>query len=118
MSGLPRRPSAIAAVLAVALGACATGRLKPGFRPEGEVVDAEGWTPLGSDDLLALKRRSLLEAQKKAVEQVVGVFISGKTRVSQAAEVDENILGKVEGFVRRYEVLSEKREDGFYKTRV
>ncbi|MBI3298139.1 MAG: hypothetical protein HYZ75_08245 [Elusimicrobia bacterium] len=105
----------VAAGLALALAGCAGSRLKLGATEDGEVIEAEGWSPIEAD-LLATKRRSLIEAQKKAVERVVGVFISAKTRVSQAVAVDQNILANVGGYVKRYDLVSERREDGFYKT--
>jgi hypothetical protein len=60
----------------------------------------------------------LADAQKKAVETVVGVFISAKTRVDQTVSIDERILADLNGYIRRYEILGERREDGFLKTRI
>jgi len=100
------------------LAGCASGRLKVGPTEGGEVVEAEGWSPLDEQDLLGTKRRSLAEAQKKAVEKVVGVYISAKTRVSQSVAVNQNILADVKGYIKQYEVIGEKREQGFHKTRI
>lgn len=102
----------------VLFSACAGGRLRLGSGEKGEVVEAEGWAPLDAADLLGSKQRSLGEAQKKAVERVVGVYISAKTRVAQAVNVDQNILAKVGGYIKKYDVLSERQEEGFYKTRI
>ena len=98
--------------------ACAGGRLRLGSGEKGEVVEAEGWAPLDAQDLLGSKQRSLAEAQKKSVERVVGVYISAKTRVAQAVNVDQNILAKVGGYIKKYDVLWERQEEGFYKTRI
>jgi len=100
------------------LAACAGGRLKLGPTAGGEVVEAEGWSPVDAQDQLGTKKRSLTEAQKKAVEQVVGVYISAKTRVSQAVSVNQNILADVGGYIKKYEVVGEKEEGGFLKTRI
>jgi hypothetical protein len=109
-----------AALLAAALllAACGRGavRLAPG--EQGEVVESEGWAPIDDADVLGTKRRSLADAQKKAVETVVGVFISAKTRVDQTVSIDERILADLNGNIRRYEILGERREDGFLKTRI
>jgi hypothetical protein len=91
-------------------------RLEPG--EQGEVVEAEGWAPVDASDPLGTKRRSLADAQKKAVERVAGVFIAAKTRVDQTVAVDERILAKAEGYVRKYDVLSEREDGGFLKTRI
>lgn len=93
-------------------------RLKLAPGEQGEVIVSEGWAPIDPSDPLGTKRRSLADAEKKAVEQVVGVFISAKTRVDQTVNIDERILAKVDGYVRKYDVLSEKKEDGFLKTRI
>ena len=113
-----RRLLTAAVAGAVLLAGCSGARLKVGAAQEGEVIEAEGWTPVVDDDVLGMKQRSLADAQKKAVERVVGVFISAKTRVSKAVTVDQNILANVSGYVQKYDVLSERREEGFYKTRI
>lgn len=102
----------------LALSACASQRLKLGKTEDGEVVEAEGWTPFDAQDLLASKQRALAEAQKKAVERVVGVYVSAKTRVAAAVTLDQNILANVGGYVKRYDVVKEWPEDGFYKTKI
>ena len=48
----------------------------------------------------------------------MGVYISAKTRVDQSVSVQERILANVEGYVRRYDILGERREGGFLKTRI
>ena len=65
----------LAAALALVVAGCAHGRLKLGRTDDGEVVEAEGWSPYDAKDLMSTKQRSLAEAQKKAVERVVGVYI-------------------------------------------
>lgn len=105
-------------VLIGVMAGCASGRLKVGQADGGEVVEAEGWTPYAEADLLGTKKRALVEAQKSAVEKVVGVYVSAKTRVSKSIAVNQNILANVKGYIKKYEVLSEKKEDGFYKTRI
>jgi hypothetical protein len=109
---------AVCLLLTVSLCACATGRLKVGPAKGGEVVEVEGWSPYDKADLMGTKKRSLIEAQKKAVERVVGVFISAKTRVSKAVAVNQNILADVGGYIKKYDIVKEWQEDGFYKTRI
>ncbi|MFA6030633.1 MAG: hypothetical protein WC969_12320 [Elusimicrobiota bacterium] len=104
--------------LAGGLCACSGGRLSLAPGEKGEVVESEGWAPVDAKDALGTKTRALAEAQRKAVERVVGVYISAKTRVAQAVDVDQNILAKVGGYVRKYDVLSEREEGGFHKTRI
>lgn len=112
---MSRAPLLAAALL---LSACGRGavRLAPGEK--GEVVVSEGWAPIDDADVLGTKRRSLADAEKKAIETVVGVFISAKTRVDQTVSIDERILADLNGYIRRYEIVDERREDGFLKTRI
>lgn len=115
---MTRLPVLVLLAASVALSACAHNRLRLGKTEDGEVVEAEGWSPDVAGDLLATKQRSLAEAQKKAVERVVGVYISAKTRVAAAVTLDQNILANVGGYVKRYDVLKEWSEGGFYKTKI
>lgn len=113
-----RRLPVLGVAACLALSACSHQRLKLGKTEDGEVVEAEGWSPHDPKDLLGTKQRSLAEAQKKAVERVVGVYVSAKTRVAQAVTLDQNILANVGGYVKRYDTVKEWAEDGFYKTKI
>lgn len=104
-------------LLALALlSGCASLR---GGAPESvEAIEAEGWAPLDAQDSAGTRQRALVEAQKKAVEKVTGVFLAASTRVDAAVAVRQKITADVKGTIRRYEVLGEKEEDGFYKIRI
>ncbi|TBR22147.1 hypothetical protein EPO15_08655 [bacterium] len=115
---MTRLPVLALLAASLALSACAHNRLKLGKTEDGEVVEAEGWSPDDAKDLLGTRQRSLAEAQKKAVERVVGVYVSAKTRVAAAVTLDQNILANVGGYVKRYDVLKEWSEGGFYKTKI
>ena len=118
---MSRRRLAAAALLAAAAALPAGGghgRLRQIPGEQGEVVEAEGWAPMDAADPLGTKRRSLADAEKKAVEEVVGVYVSAKTRVDAAVNVDQRILANVDGYIRRYALLGERAEDGFLKTRI
>ena len=93
-------------------------RLKTGKTVEGEVVEAEGLVPYKADDLPGTKAAALAEAQKSAVELVVGVYVTAKTRVEKAVAIEQNILTKAAGYVKRYEILSEGRSGDWYKMRI
>ncbi len=106
------------ALIAAALAACAGAqRLKVGETPDGEVVEAVGET-MADGDALATKKRSLVEAQKKAVEMVVGVRVTAKTLVEKAIEIESNILARTDGYVKKYDVLKEWDEPPFHKTKI
>ncbi|MBI4396777.1 MAG: hypothetical protein HY548_06760 [Elusimicrobia bacterium] len=106
-------------VLGLFLAGCSGGRsrLKVGTTPEGEVVEAEGVCPIVEDELSA-RKCAVAEAQKAALEKVLGVFLSARTRVEKAVAIEQNILAKTEGYVKKSEVIRESAKDKFYRVTV
>lgn len=104
----------------VVLSACAGGksRLKLGQTDAGEVVEAEGLAPHNPKDLIATKRASLVDAQRNAIEKAVGVYVSARTMVEKAVAIENNILAKSAGYVKKYDILSEGPRDDLYYTRI
>ena len=98
--------------------ACSGSRLKVGKVDGGEVVVAEGSCPVKDGDLHAAKACSLAEAQKQALEKVIGVYISAKTRVEKAIAIEQNILAKTEGYISKYDIVKQWEEGGFSKTKI
>ena len=111
------RWAAFAAALVV-LSGCASPRLKVGTQPDGEVIDASGETPYDAKDLDGTKRRARLDAQKNAVERVVGVQVSARTQVDKAMLIDSKILTRSEGYVKKYDVLHEGTEGPLYRVTI
>ncbi|MBI4386505.1 MAG: hypothetical protein HY551_03920 [Elusimicrobia bacterium] len=110
-----RIKAALLLFLAAAWG-CTHARALP--EEAGEVIEVEGWAPVDPQDPVGTRQRALVMAQKSAVERVVGVYVSAKTRVDAAVVVDQKILARVDGYVRRYDVLDEKEEAGIRKVRI
>src|ERR1700704_1081523 len=92
--------------VSVALAGCASNK---GRLTKGEVVEAEGMAPYNAEDLAATKAASLAAAQRAAVELVVGVYVNAKTRVEKAVAIEQDILTRSGGYIKRYEILSEGR---------
>lgn len=93
-------------------------RLKLGETAEGEVVEAEGLSAVTSD-LIAVKRAALSDAFKNAIEKVVGLFISARTRVDKAITIEQSILGKTDGYIKKHDIIKEGKEaDGLYHTHI
>jgi hypothetical protein len=111
---------ACAGMTALMLSACAGSNrhLKTGKTVEGEVVEAEGIAPYKADDLPGSKAAALAAAQRSAVELVVGVYVNAKTRVDKAVAIEQNILTRASGYVKRYEILSEGPSGPWYKMRI
>jgi hypothetical protein len=102
------------------LSACGGSRshLKIGKTAEGEVVEAEGLAPNDPAQLILTKRASLNDAHRNAVEKAVGVFVSGRTMVEKAVAIENNILAKTEGYIKKYDILSEGADGPMYKTKI
>lgn|GEM_PF-3121864 len=104
-------------LLVSAAGCAERGARAPGGRRE-IAVEADGWAPIAGADVLSARRRALAEAEKKAVEKAVGVTVRARTRVDDAINVQQSIEANLGGTIRRYEVLSEGPEAGFFKMRI
>lgn len=114
------RPASLALGLALLSGAvagCVHDPSKDGA-DAGVSVEAEGWTPLDAQKPLETKRRALAEAQKNAVEKALGVTVTATTKVESAITLEQMIRANIGGYIRRYEILSEREADGFMKTRI
>jgi hypothetical protein len=96
--------------------ACAGPRRADGAREV--TVEAEGWAPTAGQNALSIRHRALAEAQKKAVETAVGVTVRARTKVENAVSIRESIEANMGGTIRRYAILSERRDGDFFKVRI
>ncbi|MFN3966610.1 MAG: hypothetical protein ACK4JE_02795 [Endomicrobiia bacterium] len=86
-------------------------------KPQVEIVEAEGLAPL-TDDLIKSREIAISDAQKRAVELVVGVYVSAENFVSKAKLIEDNITGETEGYIEKYDILKEWKEEPFYKVKI
>lgn len=107
-----------ATAAAIALSSCSGSRLKVGKSVDGEVVEAEGLAANDPKDLIGTKRASLTDAQRNAVEKAVGVYVSARTLVEKAVAIENNILARSDGYVKKYDILSEGPSGDLYRTRI
>src|SRR5882672_11365248 len=108
----------LAVVFSLAGCAGSRSRLKVGQNAQGEVVEAEGFAPNNPKDMIATKRASLVDAERNAVEKAVGVFVSARTLVEKAVAIENNILARTEGYIKKYDILKEGADGEFYKTKI
>ncbi len=64
---------------------------------------------VGENEANAL-REATHDALRNAVEQVAGVLVSADTLTKNSQLIHDRIYAKTQGYVRKYEVLSQKRE--------
>lgn len=108
----------ILCMLAAAVFSAACGGLRIGPKGEGEYVYAESLVPYDENNLKQMKKDGVLAAQRAAVEQVAGVFISSATTVDQAQLVEDKITSKTAGFIRRSHVQKAYRKGDQWYTRL
>jgi len=88
-----------AAALAALLG-CGCAGLHVGLSDKGVVVAAQGEAPIPG-----FRAEDVAEAQRRAVGDVLELFISSTTRAASAAALEANILSSPRAYIRKYEVL-------------
>ncbi|MDI6640699.1 MAG: hypothetical protein QME68_00090 [Elusimicrobiota bacterium] len=87
-------------------------------KPPVEIVEAEGIGPIIDGDIIKARNTAIADAQKRAIELVVGVYISAENWVSKAKLIEDNITGETEGYIEKCEILKEVQENNFYKVRI
>ncbi len=84
---------------------------------EDLVVTAAGIGAVLADEGAA-RDEALRDAMRRAVEQAVGVAVSGRTLMVDLQVVEDRVSSKAEGFVRSYEVLEEARDNDVYRVSI
>ncbi|WP_428898520.1 hypothetical protein Dip518_000719 [Parelusimicrobium proximum] len=105
-------------ILALVFGLNACSFLQIGPKGEGEYVYSESLVPYDELNLSDTKKRGVYAAQKNAVEQVSGVFVSSSTTIDHSVVVENQILSKTQGFIRRYHVTDAYRKGDLWYTRI
>ena len=90
----------------------------PAFAAEGTVVKAKGQAAIYGDDVANARDKAVDDALRKAVEQAVGTLISSDTVTENFQLISDKIISQAKGYIRRYKVLSEEKEDGVYSVTV
>ncbi|MCL2888316.1 MAG: hypothetical protein FWF35_03300 [Elusimicrobia bacterium] len=108
----------IAAALALAAGLSSCKYMQIGPKGEGEFVYADSLVPYNDVDLNSMKKEGIARAQKAAVEKVAGVFVSSSTTVDHSTVVQNEIMAKSEGFIRKYYVMKSYRKGDDWFTQI
>lgn len=104
------------------MGGCAAAPSRPGVAgglpdlPGEEVVtvEASGDANVIPGNTLNTREQALSVAQRAAVEKAVGVLIQGQMVVSQAKLVEDQVFSKTAAYLKAWDILSEKENDGLY----
>ncbi len=83
-----------------------------------QTIQVVGQGIIFNGDKATARDKAIEDAQRKAVEQVVGTFVSASTLVQNFQVIDDQILTKSKGFVKSYKVLDEKVDGNVYIVRI
>lgn len=86
-----------------------------GAAEEGVTIEMEGQSPILNGDKLQAEKMALLDASRKAVEQVIGAMVSSQTDVKDFQFIQDTIKTRANGYVSRQEILNSWEDKGYYK---
>ncbi|MFH1862100.1 MAG: flagellar assembly protein T N-terminal domain-containing protein [bacterium] len=78
-----------------------------------ELVTVRGEATIFNGDIAAAREEALVDAQRNALEQVLGVKIKSETAVQDFMLADDTILTMISGYVKSSKIVSEKQEQEF-----
>lgn len=119
----PMRRSWLAPVSAILLAAAlgTAGAQGASCRQQGDlhVCDAEGFGTVFGGDLAQARDEALIDASRRALEQVAGVQVDAETITRNQALFDQLIRTQSRGIIQSVDVLEDgKLPDGRYRVRV
>jgi hypothetical protein len=85
---------------------------------ETKSVVAEGVAAIQGDARDIARDAAIEDAQKRAVEQAIGILIDSQTQVENYQLISDNILSQTKGYIKRYNVASETVDSGLLRVRI
>src|SRR5512145_2163924 len=82
---------------------------------ESRTVTAEGVAVVQGDSLDIARDAAISDAQQRAVEHAIGILIDSQTQVENFQVISDNILSQTKGYIKRYNVVREAREDNLLR---
>lgn len=85
---------------------------------ETRFVTAEGVAAVQQGAIDIARDAAVEDAQKKAIEQAIGIFIDSQTQVENFQLISDNILSQVKGYVKRYNLIDERQDSGLLRVKI
>ncbi len=85
---------------------------------ETKTVTAEGVAVIQNGAKDIARDAAVEDAQKRAVEQAVGILIDSQTQVENYQLISDKILSQTKGYIKRYNIASETVEDTLLRVRI
>ncbi len=102
-------------LLLILITACFQSKPLSALEEKGVTVEVEGISPILNGDKLQAEQMALLDASRKAVEQVIGTMVSSETDVKDFQFIQDTIKTRANGYVSRQEILNSWEDNGYYK---
>ncbi|MCK9418505.1 MAG: flagellar assembly protein T N-terminal domain-containing protein [Nitrospirae bacterium] len=90
----------------------------PAISEESKTVTAEGVAAIQGNARDIARDAALEDAQKRAVEQAIGILIDSQTQVENYQLISDKILSQTKGYIKRYNVISETVDSGLLRVRI
>ncbi len=89
----------------------------PLFAQDTRQITAEGVASVGNDPAAA-RDKAIEDALRRAVEQAVGTMVESETAVENYKLLSDRIYSRSSGYVKNYNVVSEKQEGGLIRVTI
>ncbi len=85
---------------------------------ETKTVTAEGVAVIQGNTRDIACDAAIEDAQKRAVEQTIGILIDSQTHVENYQLISDKILSQTKGYITRYNVTGENQDSGLLRVRI
>jgi hypothetical protein len=85
---------------------------------ESKMVAAEGVAVIQQGRMDIARDQALEDAQKRAVEQAIGILIDSQTQVENYQLISDKILSQTRGYITKYNVTGEVTEGTLLRVRI
>jgi hypothetical protein len=85
---------------------------------ETKTVAAEGVAAIQQGAVDIARDAAIEDAQKRAVEQAIGIMIDSQTQVENYQLISDKILSQIKGYITRYNVTGENQDSSLLRVRI
>jgi hypothetical protein len=90
----------------------------PAIAQESKTVTAEGVAAIQGNARDIARDAAIEDAQKRAVEQAIGILIGSQTQVENYQLISDKILSQTKGYIKRYNVSGETVDSGLLRVTI
>ena len=87
-------------------------------KTETKTVTAEGVAAVQQGAVDIARDAAIEDAQKRAVEQAIGIMIDSQTQVENYQVISDKILSQIKGYITHYNVIGENQDSSLLRVRI